>query len=370
MKVFGKLLVANFRQFSRERTALFFTFFFPIMFMLIFGLVFGGMGDYVTPPIGVVAPGDSVYGGIIIETLDTAGIGELVPGNLEDNLEALRSGDLGVVVEIPEDIDAEVAAAGSATITIHHDPADTDNFWQPSVIQQIINEISYGISGHLPLLAVNQVAIEPGVGSDAEFWSQGGRVIDFMVPGILAMSVLFLGLQGVMPIVEWRENKTLKRLGASPLNRGYIVYSQIAMRVVLSVIQALLIIVIARLVFDVQVLGNWWLLFGMLMLGTLALISIGFLLVARAQTVEGATPLIMGVQFPMMFLSGIFFPTDMMPSFMEPIMAALPLTYLGDAFRQIMVNATPMYPLWVCAAVLGGWLVVTMALTVRFFKWE
>ena len=45
MKVFWKLLVANFKHFGRERAALFFTFFFPVMFMLIFGLVFGGDGS-------------------------------------------------------------------------------------------------------------------------------------------------------------------------------------------------------------------------------------------------------------------------------------------------------------------------------------
>jgi len=366
MKVFGKLLVANFKHFSRERSALFFTFFFPIMFMLVFGLVFSGdESAWTNFSLGlVVGDEDSEYGAIIVEALEQPGIFELVQGDLESSLEALRDGDFGVVVEIPEDIDAELAAGRSVAITIHHDPAQTDSAWQQSAIRVIVDALSHEISQQPPLLAVNEV-------TEGEQSEDGGvRTIDFMVPGILAMSVLFLGLQGSMPIVEWRENGSLKHLGASPLNRGMIVYSQVTQRMVLSVIQALILITIARFVFDVQMVGNWWLLMGILLLGTLTLISIGFLIVARARTVEGAIPMVMGIQFPMMFLSGIFFPTDMMPDFMEPIMAALPLTYLGDAFRQIMVDATPMYPMWVDAAVLGGWLVVSMVLAVRLFRWE
>jgi len=81
-------------------------------------------------------------------------------------------------------------------------------------------------------------------------------------------------------------------------------------------------------------------------------------------------PLIQIIQFPMLFLSGIFFPIEFMPDFMRPVLAAIPLTYLGDAFRQVMVEATPLYPLWVDIAVLGGWLVVSMILAIKLFRWE
>ncbi len=81
-------------------------------------------------------------------------------------------------------------------------------------------------------------------------------------------------------------------------------------------------------------------------------------------------PLLMMVQFPMMFLSGIFFPLEMMPGFMRPIMDAMPLTYLGDSFRQIMVDSSAMHSHLINAGVLGGWFVVCLIVAVRFFKWE
>jgi ABC-2 type transport system permease protein len=72
----------------------------------------------------------------------------------------------------------------------------------------------------------------------------------------------------------------------------------------------------------------------------------------------------------MMFLSGIFFPVDLVPGWLKPVVSLLPLTYLADALRQIMVGATPAYSLSFDFAVLGGWLLVCGLLAVRFFKWE
>ena len=85
---------------------------------------------------------------------------------------------------------------------------------------------------------------------------------------------------------------------------------------------------------------------------------------------EGALPIIQIIQFPMLFLSGIFFPVEIMPDFMRPIIAIIPLTYLGDALRQVMVEATPLYPLILDIGVLSAWLVICMILAIKLFRWE
>jgi ABC-2 type transport system permease protein len=74
--------------------------------------------------------------------------------------------------------------------------------------------------------------------------------------------------------------------------------------------------------------------------------------------------------FPMMFLSGIFFPIEIMPDFMLRIAAVMPLTYLGDALRQIMVNGTPLYPMITNLGVMAAWAVACMLLAIKLFKWE
>jgi ABC-2 type transport system permease protein len=71
-----------------------------------------------------------------------------------------------------------------------------------------------------------------------------------------------------------------------------------------------------------------------------------------------------------MFLSGTFFPIDAMPDFLKTIARVLPLTYLGDGLRQVMVAGTPFAPLWACFAFLAVWLVVCFAIAARYFRWQ
>jgi ABC-2 type transport system permease protein len=76
------------------------------------------------------------------------------------------------------------------------------------------------------------------------------------------------------------------------------------------------------------------------------------------------------VQFPLMFLGGIFFPLEAMPDWLRGVATFMPLTYLGDALRQTMVGGTPFQPLPIDAIVLGAWLVVTLGISARFFRWQ
>jgi ABC-2 type transport system permease protein len=196
------------------------------------------------------------------------------------------------------------------------------------------------------------------------------RAIDYLVPGILAMALMQLGLFAAELLVMDRENRVLKRLGATPLRRSTLIGSTVIFRLLIALGQAALILIVAQLVFDVPMMGNWFFLAGMVILGTLTFLSLGYMISAFVRTQEAVMPLIMAIQFPMMFLSGIFFPVEMMPGFMRPIMEAMPLTYLGDSLRQIMVKSSALHPYWVNIGVLGGWFVVSLAIAVRFFKWE
>ena len=94
------------------------------------------------------------------------------------------------------------------------------------------------------------------------------------------------------------------------------------------------------------------------------------MLTARARTVDSGQGLVQMVQFPMMFLSGVFFPLNVIPGFLKPVVTILPLTYLGDALRQVMVGMSPTYSLSVCLVVLAGWLVGSLAIAVWIWRWE
>ncbi len=360
MKAFKKLLAADFKQFFRDRTAVFFTFAFPILIMVIFGFVFSGEGD-ITYKIGLVNIDGSLIGDNISSVLQEIPVFEITEGELEGKLKELEEGDISAVIVIPAGVSQSIAIGEPADIIIYYDPSQTTSSQIIlSVLDQTINEINRGITQQPVLLELSEESIQ----------SQTLRSVDYMVPGIVAMSAMFLGLFGGLPLVEWREKKILKRFGATPLHRSTMIYSQIVYRLILALVQTLILIAIAFFLFDVQILGNWFLLFGLVILGTLVFISLGYLAISRVKTVEGAMPIVQLIQFPMLFLSGIFFPIEFMPDFMRPIVEALPLTFLGDSLRQVMVEATPFHPVGLDIAVLVGWLVVCMALSIRFFKWE
>jgi ABC-2 type transport system permease protein len=104
-----------------------------------------------------------------------------------------------------------------------------------------------------------------------------------------------------------------------------------------------LIIILGYFAFGVTVTGNIVLVMAMVILGAVVFISMWYFLVNFTKTEESAQGLIQLVQFPMMFLSGIFFPLEMMPSFLKPVVNLLPLTYLGDLLRNVMVGLPTAY---------------------------
>jgi ABC-2 type transport system permease protein len=122
--------------------------------------------------------------------------------------------------------------------------------------------------------------------------------------------------------------------------------------------------------FHVEVSGNWLTIGLLVVLGSLAFIALGYVIASFATTEESANGMTSVVQFPLMFLSGTFFPIDSMPDALRTVARALPLTYLGDALRQVMVDGTPFAPLATCALVLAGWLIVCFGISARFFKWQ
>jgi ABC-2 type transport system permease protein len=192
----------------------------------------------------------------------------------------------------------------------------------------------------------------------------------FFVPSILAMALMQLGVFSAIPLVEQREKLILKRLGATPLRRWTLVASNIVVRLLIALMQTVLIVAIGVALFDVAIVGSLLLAFGFVVLGAVTFIAIGYVIASFARTEEAANGITSVVQFPMMFLSGIFFPIAFMPAFLQPIAALLPLTYLGDALRQVMVGGVPYAPLWLDALVLAGWLVVCFLISARWFRWE
>jgi ABC-2 type transport system permease protein len=116
--------------------------------------------------------------------------------------------------------------------------------------------------------------------------------------------------------------------------------------------------------------GRWAATGFFVVLGSLTFIAIGYVIASFTPTEEAANGVTQVIQLPMLFLSGIFFPIATMGDLLQSVARLLPLTYLGDALRQVMVDGTPFAPLAVYALVLVAWLVVSFGIAARYFRWQ
>jgi ABC-2 type transport system permease protein len=197
-----------------------------------------------------------------------------------------------------------------------------------------------------------------------------GLSFDYILPGILSMALMQLGLFGALQFLSLRERKIIRGLSVTPLSRGSILSSEILMRILVGFVQTVIIIMLGVTVFGFNLEGNLIQIFLMVLLGSLTFVSFGYMLICFVKSMEGGNGLAQIVQLPMMFLSGTFFPVDMMPDFMQPVVKIIPLTYLADSLRQVMNGAPGNYSLTVNILVLLSWLVVTFIITVKFWRWE
>jgi ABC-2 type transport system permease protein len=227
-------------------------------------------------------------------------------------------------------------------------------------VGQIVNATNQQISGVPPALAVDVRTIQTQTISSAAYF----------VPSILAMALMQLGIFASIPLVAQREKLILKRVSATPLSRAALVSSNVLMRLLIAVAQTALIVGIGTWLFGVTIVGPALLALFFVALGALAFLAIGYVIAAWARTEESANAMTSIVQFPLMFLSGIFFPIAFMPNWLQPVAALLPLTYLADALRQTMVGGVAYAPLAFDALVLGGWLIVSFVISARFFRWQ
>jgi ABC-2 type transport system permease protein len=167
----------------------------------------------------------------------------------------------------------------------------------------------------------------------------GARYIDFVVPGLLGMNLMGSAMWGLgFSIVEARQKKLLKRLVASPMPRWQYLAAFLLSRLVMLVIEVVVFLGFARLVFGVPFRGSLWQLGFLCVLTSLAFSALGLLVASRAKTMEAVSGLMNLVMLPMWILSGVFFSASRFPAVIQPLVRALPLTAAIDALRGNMLQ--------------------------------
>ncbi|MBI3749160.1 MAG: ABC transporter permease [Chloroflexi bacterium] len=359
------LTLANIRSYVRDRAALFWTLAFPLVFIVMFGLIFQGGGSRLT--LGWADADRSPAAIQLREAFAKQAGVTLVETSRDDALDQMKVGKVDAVIAVPAGYGQALAASTAAgrgggvptSITVYTDPSRS----------ALVGEVYQAVGSVLGV--VNLGGRPPLVITDARtFQTENLNAISYFVPSMLGLSVMQVGIFAAIPLVGDREKLILKRLAATPLRRWQLIGSNVLMRLLIALAQTVIIVVVGTVAFGVQITGNLLLVGGFVMLGAVTFLSLGYVIASFANTEDSANGMTSMIQFPMMFLSGAFFQIDQMPQFLQVVARAIPLTYLADALRQVMVGGAAFAPLWTSFAVLAGWLVVCFAIASRKFRWQ
>jgi ABC-2 type transport system permease protein len=192
----------------------------------------------------------------------------------------------------------------------------------------------------------------------------------FLVPGLIGLNLLTMGLFSVgMVTVAYREKGKFRRLAVTPLPKWVFLLGQILQRVTVVVVQTVLLLVAARLGFQIANQGSDLLLAGLVVFGTATFIAMGFALSSFASTIETYAPISNLVFFPMMLLSGVYFRLDSAPRWMQTAVFILPLSPYLRVLRAVFNDGATLAGHGVGLAILGAWAVLSFVLAVKRFRW-
>lgn len=363
MRAYWQLTLAQLRIFARNKQVLFFTLLFPIILMLALGS-FAGKEDNLSLTVGVIDLEQTSSSEDLKKLFDKyEGLKTISYGKVQNGKQALRNGEIQLLIEIPKGYEANLKdKEHSFSLPVYYNEKNlTTSELGLTVVNGIIDQYSKALVGYKPLVTVEKIGIE----------ARNIRYVDFLVPGIVAMMIMSNNMNGVAgQIAAWRERGILRRMQGTRLKASTFIAAQITARLLLNGTQALLVVLIANLVFSISVVGSWLSLIFFIVLGTLAFMSLGFIIAGIAKNPESAGPIAGFVTFPMLFLGGVFFPINNMPDIIQPIVKVLPIAHLSSALRETMNLGTPFLHLGTDILVLGCWLIVGFVLASFVFKWE
>jgi ABC-2 type transport system permease protein len=200
---------------------------------------------------------------------------------------------------------------------------------------------------------------------------QGVGGYEFLLAGMIgygAAATAFAGL--ALLLVIRRESGVLKRLRVTPLPAATYIAAVLGSIVVIFLLEAVILIVLARLAFDVTVPDSPASLAFVLLLGAGAFSALGIGLTALIRSAEGSSAVVNAIYLPVAFISGAFFSPDAFPELLQLIGEILPLSHLIRLCRDVIAYGEPVLEHLDDVAVVAAWGVLGLAVALRRFRWE
>lgn len=343
--------------FLRDRQSIFFSLFFPIIFMTVFGFINSGRQDPIN--LGIVNESNSAAAGEFIEQLVDNPLFAVTIGEAEQLRNELIEGDQTLVLVLPTAFDAR-SEGMSLPLLVDAAQVQQLGLIMP-MLQQTLISIEREFRNIEPMFTLSV--------EDVQARSQ--RYIDFLLPGLMALTLMQLSIAGSgFNIVEYRRKGILKRLFVTPIQPRDFITAIVLARMSIVLVQLSVLIAFAVYLLDVRILGNFLSFFLIVLLGTFIFLCLGFCLGSIAKTQQSIMAVGNLVIFPQIFLSGIFYPIEAMPALLQPIAHVLPLSSISTGMREIANNGASLLEITPSLIGIALWFVVAFVLATRLFVWK
>jgi len=349
MKQFRKMFLANLTMTLREKQAWFWGIFFPVILMVIFMVIFsGGSDDDFKVKVAAVADQSHEGSRMMLEQLKQIPVFDWVEEGFmtrEDAETLVKEDEVAAAIVLP-------SAAGDTSLSLILNKEHEQNSTSMAVISMLneyVQQANMMAAGVKPVFTLNVESVSAG--------SDDLKYQDFLLTGMIALSIAQGGLFGMVDMVEMRRKGLIKRLRMTPARMGLFGLSDMLMRLVFAIFQIILLSLIGVYGFGATLHIDLISLIIIFLIGALSFNAIGYFFSSFSKTTEAYMGIANITSFLMMFLSGVFFPIESMPGWLQPVSQVLPLTYFVSGLRDGMVYATGFMngAFWLGIGVLTLW---------------
>lgn len=354
--------IINLKRLFRDKLALFFTFLFPLIFLFVFGSL--NRNNSVSFKVAVINNSSTESATEFIKSISSSNV--LRPNtDVKDFNEAnllMGRGEIDATIELPANFGEIKDGLPTGEAVVHF----TQNNEQAAhTVTSILNTQFQQMNSQLVK------APKPFTVKEVQSNEHSLSTFDYTFTGLLGFAILGAGIFGPMNYFpELKKMGILRRLHTTPLRVWQYFLSSMLGNSVSGLLSIGLMLLVAVVVFNLKVVGSYLSLIPFLIFGIVLVLGIGLALGGWAKNERQAAPLGNIVVFPMMFLSGTFFPRFLMPEWLQNITYYIPLTPVIDGSRMIMAEGKTLLDLGPQLGIMAIWLVIIYALAFKVFRWE
>lgn len=362
MKQLKMMFLTQWRMSFRELQAWFWGIFFPVILMVIFMVIFsGGSEDDFQVKVAVVSEQPTEAAVIMLEQIKHIPVLELTedsPASREEAEALVIDGEVAAAILLPDAEDGD-----ELTLIVNKEKeTNAAAMTVRGILSQVVQQTNLIVSGAAPAYGLKIESVSAG--------SDDLKAQDFIMTGMIALAIAQSGLFGMVDMVEMRRRGLLKRLRMTPAKMGLFGFSDMIMRLVFAVIQIVLLSLIGVYIFGASLHIDLISLLVIFLVGVLSFNAMGYFFSSISKTSEAYMAMANILNFLMMFLSGIFFAVETMPSWLQPLSNILPLTYFVNGIRDSMVYNTGILTgsFWFSIGVITLWGAAAFILGSLFYR--